>query len=160
MSFFGRLFGKKHNDIAPTPPSMPWDRHPSILEFLRTHITEGTPGMIENGYTLPDEERVGQGSRLRFAPGAFDGMVTHHLMSTDENDEDSGTTDNEEDTGRSENDEVVHKTVELVVAYSSQPTAKNKAAIYQHVIAAPVVSSIDPVMEALLNEKAIGHDRL
>jgi hypothetical protein len=52
------------------------------------------------------------------------------------------------------------RTPELVLAYSRQPTATNKAAVYQHVIAVHVVSIIDPVIEALFNEGGIGHDRL
>jgi hypothetical protein len=62
--------------------------------------------------------------------------------------------------GAGQDEETVRKTVELVLAYSRQPTAANKAAVYRHVIAAHVVSIIDPVIEALLNEKGIGHDRL
>ena len=73
--------------------------------------------------------------------GSLDGVMTHHM-------------------GPGENEEVVRKTVELVLAYSRQPTATNKAAVYQHVIAAHIVSIIDPVIEALLNEAGIGHGRL
>jgi hypothetical protein len=62
--------------------------------------------------------------------------------------------------GTGENEATVRKTVELVLAYSCQPTANNKAAVYQHVIAEHVVSIIDPVIEALVNENGIGHDRL
>ena len=71
----------------------------------------------------------------------MDGVTTHHM-------------------GTGENEETVRKTVELVLAYSRQPTATNKAAVYQHVIAEHVVSIIDPVIEALVNESGIGHDRL
>ena len=97
--------------------------------------------MTEDGYTLPDEERVNAGSKIRWAAGAMDGVTTHHM-------------------GTGENEETVRKTVELVLAYSRQPTATNKAAVYQHVIAEHVVSIIDPVIEALVNESGIGHDRL
>jgi hypothetical protein len=141
MSFFGRLFGKKEDDSASAPPSMPWDQRPSILEFVRTHIATGKPGVTEDGYTLPDEERVCQGSKIRWAPGAMDGVTTHHM-------------------GQGENDENVRRTVELVLAYSRQPTVANKAAVYQHIIDEHIVSIIDPVIEALVNESGIGHDRL
>ncbi len=62
--------------------------------------------------------------------------------------------------GTGENEATVRKSVELVLAYSRQPTANNKAAVYQHVITAHVVAIIDPVIEGLLNENSIGHDRL
>ena len=141
MSFLSRLFGGKGDEAGHESLSMPWDQRPSILEFVRSHIAAGKPGMADNGYTLPDEERVNAGSKIRWAAGAMDGVATHHM-------------------GTGENDEAVRKTVELVLAYSRQPAAKNKAAVYQHVIAEHVVSIIDPVIEALLNEEGIGHDRL
>src|SRR4051794_28370798 len=141
MNLLRRLFGGKGDEGGHEPPSMPWDRRPSILEFVRSHIAAGKPGMSVDGYTLPDEERIAQGSKIRWAAGAMDGVATHHM-------------------GTGENDESVRRTVELVLAYSRQPTAGNKAAVYQHVIAGHVVSIIDPVIEALVNESGIGHDRL
>ncbi len=120
---------------------MPWDQHPSILEFVRSQIFPDKPRLTENAYTLPDEERIAQGSKIRWAPGAMDGVTTHHM-------------------GTGENQKTIHKTVELVLAYSRQPTAKNKAAIYQYIIAEHIVSIIDPVIEALVKEGNISHDRL
>lgn len=141
MSFLSRLFGGKSDDGGHEPPSMPWDQRPSILEFIRFHSATDKPGMTDDGYTLPDEERISEGSKIRWAPGAMDGVATHHM-------------------GKSENDEAVRKTVELVLAYSRQPTATNKAAVYQHIIDAQIVSFIDPVIEALVNESGINHARL
>lgn len=141
MSFLSRLFGNKDDDSGHEPPSMPWDRRPSIFEPVRSHIAADKPGMSEDGYTLPDEEPIGQGSKIRWAAGAMDGVTTHHM-------------------GRGQNEETVRRTVELVLAYSRQPTAMNKAAAYQHVIAEHVASIIDPVIEALVNESGISHERL
>ena len=126
MSFLRRLFGGKADDGGDEPPTMPWDQGPSILEFVRSHVTEGKPGVSDDGYTLPDEDRLNHGSKLRWAAGAWDGVTTHHM-------------------GAGQDEEAVRKTVELVLAYSRQPTAANKAAVYRHVIAAHVVSIIDPV---------------
>jgi hypothetical protein len=123
------------------PPSMPWDQRPSILEFVRSHVAKDKPGMTEDGYTLSDEERACKGSKFRWAAGAMDGVTTHHM-------------------GKGDNAEDVQKTVELVLAYSHQPTATNKAALYEHVIAANIVSIIDRVIEALLKEDGISHERL
>ena len=138
MNFLRRLFGSKGDEGGQEPPSMPWDRRPSILEFVRSHVPTDGPGVDEGGYTLPDDERVNAWSRLRWGMGSLDGVMTHHM-------------------GTGENEEAVRRTVELTLAYSRQPTATNKAAVYQHVIAAHVVSIIDPVIEALLNEgKSLG----
>lgn len=141
MSFLRRLFGSEDDDGGHELPSMPWDRRPSILEFVRSHIATNKPGMPEAGYTVPDEDRISQGSKCRWAPGAMDGVTTHHM-------------------GTGENEEAVRRTVELILAYSQQPTATNKAGVYQHLIAEHIVSLIDPVVEALVNETRINHDRL
>jgi hypothetical protein len=69
MSIFSRLFGSKA-DGGHEPPSMPWDQRPSILEFVRSKVARDKPGMTEDGYTLPDEERIGTGSKIRWAAGA------------------------------------------------------------------------------------------
>jgi hypothetical protein len=138
MSLFSRLFGKKDDN---GPPAMPWDQRPSILEFVRSHVASDKPGLTAEGFTLPDEERIGKDSKIRWAPGAIDGVLGHHV-------------------GTSENDESVRKSVALVLAYSQQPTVANKAAVYQHIIDEHIVSIIDPVIQALVNEGGINHERL
>jgi hypothetical protein len=141
MKFLTRLFGRKGGDDGNEPPSTPWDRRPSILEFISSHVPTDGPGLAEGGYTLPDEEQVGRGSKLRWTAGAMDGVAIHHM-------------------GLGKSEETVRRTVERVLAYCRQPTAINKAAIYEHVIGERIVSIIDPVIKALLRERGIGHDRL
>jgi hypothetical protein len=60
MRFLGRLFGGKGDEDGGEPPSIPWDRRPSILEFVRSHVPTDGPGLADGGYTLPDEEQVGR----------------------------------------------------------------------------------------------------
>lgn len=141
MGWLGRLFSGKGDEDRHGPPSMPWDRHPSILEHVRSHVDTDRPGLAEGGYTLPDEDRVAQGSKVRWAAGAMDGVATHHM-------------------GRGDVDKAVRKTVRRVVAYSRRPTAANKAAVYRLVIAERVVSIIDPVIEALADERNLSPARL
>src|SRR5258708_27608423 len=90
-------------------------------------------GLAEGGYTLTDEEQVGRGSKLRWTAGAMDGVAIHHM-------------------GLGKSEETVRRTVERVLAYCRQPTAINKAAIYDHVIGERIVSIIDPVIKALVRE--------
>ena len=123
------------------PPSMPWDRGPSILEFIRSHIVAGKPGLADGAETLPDEEQVSEGSDIRWSPGALDGVLMHHV-------------------GPGDSEEPIRRITELTVAYSAQPTAVNKAAVYEHIIDEGVVSIIDPVLEALLKEQGINQQRL
>ena len=141
MKFFSRLFGGTGDGGSYKPPPMPWDRRPSILEFVRSHISAEMPGMGEDGCTLPDDERVNAGSKLRWAMGSMDGVMAHLF-------------------GTGENEESVRKIVELVLAYSRHSTAINKAAVYQFIIDKRVVSIIDPVINALTTERGIDHERL
>lgn len=141
MSIWRRLFGQAQDDAGGEPPAMPWDRRPSILEFVRSHVAPDQPGVSDEGLTLPDEERINGDSQLRWAAGAMDGVATHHV----------GTADAER---------AVKKVVKLVVGYSRKPTAHNKAAVYQHILAEQIVSIIDPVIEALVSSRAINHQRL
>lgn len=141
MSFWSRLFGGGDADRSSEIPAMPWDRRPSILEFVRSHIVLGKPGLSDDGATLPDEDRIDQGTGIRWAAGAMDGVLTHHL-------------------GTGANDKSVSKMVDLVIAYSRRPTVQNKAAVYQYIIHNHIVSIIDRVIEALANENAISQKRL
>jgi hypothetical protein len=141
MKFLSRLFGDKGDGDSHELPSMPWDRRPSILEFVRSHTSAGKLGLAQDVDALPDEARISQGSKIRWAAGAMDGVSTYHMKTAG-------------------NEETVRKTVELVLAYSRQPTATNKLAIYEHVIAEQVASIIDRVIEALVNASGIDRDRL
>lgn len=71
----------------------------------------------------------------------MDGVTTHHM-------------------GQRDHEKTVNRTVDLVFAYSRQPTVKNKAAVYNHIMAEQVVSIIDPVIEALVGESSIRQERL
>jgi hypothetical protein len=141
MGFFDKLFGSGPSDDGDQPEAMPWDEHPSIYEHVQSHIDPAKCGLTDGGETLPDEERLSAGSQIRWAAGAMDGVATHHM-------------------GAAETDEQVKATVNLVLAYCDQPTAKNKHAIYQHIIDQSIVSIIDSVLEGLVSQESINHDRL
>lgn len=138
------IFNKK-NTIKPgdddQPPTMPWDERPSIYEHVRAHIGQAACGLTEGGETLPDEERVNAGSQIRWAAGARDGVATHHMQAGDQT-------------------EQVEKTVQLVLAYCTQPTAANKAALYQDIIEENTVAIIDHVIDGIISEEQIDQQRL
>lgn len=54
---------------------------PSIYEHIRSHVPASGPGLTEGGDVLPDEGDL-QG-RVKFAPGALDGVSTHHFGTGD-----------------------------------------------------------------------------
>ncbi|MFB4314428.1 hypothetical protein [Actinomadura sp. 21ATH] len=51
------------------------DSSPSIFDHLRAHIPPEGPGLAEGGETLPDEADL---DGTPWAPGARDGVLTHH----------------------------------------------------------------------------------
>lgn len=140
MSIFKKLFGKNDepNDAL---SSMPWDQRPSIYDHVKAHVVDGKHGLTEGGDTLPDEERIASGSRIRWAAGAMDGVMGHHM-------------------GGGDNNEQVRKAVDLVLAYCQSPTATTKAALYQHVIEGNALPLIDPIIEALVETNGLNHERL
>ncbi len=140
MGIFDKLFGNI-GDEAGEPPSMPWDQRPSIYDHVRSHTNPDQPGLTKGGETLPDEVRVNEGSKIRWAAGAIDGVMGHHM-------------------GQGENDELVRKAVDLVLAYCESPTATTKAALYHHVIEGNALPLIDPIIEALIGNEQLNHDRL
>ncbi len=141
MSFFGRLLGRKDDGNVDEPAAMPWDQSPSMLTFIRSHIVADQSGLTQAGRILPDEERVTAGSKIRWAPGAHDGVGIYHME-------------------RGDNNDSINKTMELVLDFCRQPTAKNKAAVYRHIVAESVAPIIDSVIEKLVQEKRINQVRL
>ena len=132
---------KDSPDFAGQPAAMPWDERPSIYEHVRAHVDVDKPGLREGGYALPDERRQRSQSQIKFAPGAMDGIGIFHM-------------------GASDDVAVVQQTLALALAYCRQPTALNKAALYQQIIEHSVVSIIDQVLRAIVGEAEINHQRL
>jgi hypothetical protein len=128
-------------DFGGQPAAMPWDERPSIYEHVRAHVDVSKPGLRDGGYSLPDERRQQSTFQINFAPGALDGIGIFHM-------------------GTSDNEAVVQQTLALVLAYCRQPTALNKAALYQQIIEHRVVSMIDQVLRAIVGEAEINHQRL
>ena len=143
LRYFASLFQNKKKGELDSLSSMPWDEGPSILEHVRSHIDPATRGLTDGGETLPDQDRINKGSEIRWTSGALEGVAIHHL-NTDAS------------------DKQVKKTVNLVLAFCSHPSAKNRAALYRHILDENVdtVSIIDPVLEALIHQEQINYTRL
>lgn len=122
-------------------PSMPWDRWPSIYDHVRRHVDETEPGLTEGGDRLPDEEIMASGSKIRWAAGAMDGVIGHHL-------------------GQGHDDGRIEEIVELIVSYCANPTAVAKVALYRHIIGGNILPLIDPIIATLIEKESINHNRL
>jgi hypothetical protein len=59
----------------------PWDGT-SLYDFLRSHIDAATGRLTKDGERLPDDRD--NGDAIRWAPGALDGVTTHHMGSGEE----------------------------------------------------------------------------
>jgi len=53
---------------------------PSIYEHIRTHIDPATGTLRAEAVTLPDEPATRRLSRMRWAPGALEGLGTRHVQ--------------------------------------------------------------------------------
>lgn len=140
MSIFRKLFGRGDEGLDAVP-TMPWDERPSILDHIRAHTDPNQPGLTDGGDQLPDEERVCEGSQIRWAAGAMDGVMGHHM-------------------GQGNNDELVGKAVELILGYCVSPTAKTKQALYAHVMEGNALPLIDPIIQELSGNEKLNHERL
>jgi len=76
MGFFDRFrrTPRSFDDLA-----KPWDERTSIHDFLRD--AAGADGMLPADLELPDRPEPAGG--LRWAPGALDGVMTHHAAPPD-----------------------------------------------------------------------------
>ena len=140
MGFFDRLFGSggRKNDVDESVPALPWERKPSIYEYVRSHVQAGK--VIEDGEDLPDEDSVFAGSQVRWAAGAMDGVGTHHM----------GGSDGEGATAL----------LSLVLDYCKAPSVENKLKVYEQVIRTCAVSVIDPFTQGLRQASEINFNRL
>lgn len=141
MGIISKLFGKSGEPPCDDLPTMPWDQRPSIYDHIRTHIVDGKPGLSDEGNVLPDDARIASDSGIRWAAGAMDGVMGHHMEELDRQ-------------------KPVQEAIDLVRSYCLSPTAKTKAALYQHVVAGTTLPLIDPILQALVEAQGLNHDRL
>ncbi|RAY15067.1 hypothetical protein DPM19_10040 [Actinomadura craniellae] len=93
---------------------------PSIYEHLRAHLPDTGPGLLPGGETLPDDEKG-----ALWAPGARDGVLTHHWA------------------GSADPGEVDEVYTALVTAIENRATAP---ALVDTVAPLRVIALVDPLM--------------
>ena len=71
------FFSRESWDIESVSP--PWGDRPSIYEHILKNIRPGEPGLGEAGDLLPDTEIIEGGNQIRWASGARDGVIGHHV---------------------------------------------------------------------------------
>ena len=136
----GGLFGiGKSWDIDATPT--PWGDRPSIYEHVLGYLPEGTGPMEDEGRILPDEERQRAAGALPWAPGAKDGVLSHH----------EGGDPDEEDA------EEVMGAIQDVVMDSGQGWVWR---LYGEVCERPALRYVDPLVRALAADDEMPEERL
>jgi hypothetical protein len=142
MGIFDRLFGgQKREDEVEQPQVFPWDRLPSIYEHIQAHIEPGKNGLPPSGEELLDEERIGSTSKIRWAAGAMDGVLTHHM-------------------GGGPDEDNVSTLLDRVRVYWTTPTTLNKADVYSFVVEHGIIGMLDAFVERLTQQEDVNHDRL
>jgi len=63
-----------------TPALAAEDASPSIYEVIASHIDPATGRLSPEGMTLPDEPNARRYSRIRWVPGALEGLGTRHMQ--------------------------------------------------------------------------------
>lgn len=119
------------SELNQPPPMMPWDNGPSICQHIRSHL-QADGSLAREALELPDEER-GNGTAFRFAPGATDGIATHHFG-----------------VGDAEAAERTAATLfEQLREYGEAPTAADKLQLYRSFQEANVIRVVDPFLRAV-----------
>lgn len=118
---------------------MPWDQKPSIYEHIEANLDSTSNELSIDADKLPDEERINDGSGIRWASGAMDGVLGHHAGG----DESSA-------------DEFVR----IIQKYCLAPTAQNKLQLYRFVLDNDVLHQIDAILSRLSDLDTLNHERL
>jgi len=142
FDWFGRKQIGNRFDEEPSPP-MPWDGLLSIYSHIKSHCRPDQPGLSDGGDELPDEDRRWAPSTIRWASGALDGVSTHHMVPRAD-------------------DKMAEKAAAFIARYCGEPTAMNKAALYQYLLETlndQFVSVIDPIFERLAKDSSLNNQR-
>jgi hypothetical protein len=83
MSWFSSVFGSNAWETGEVP--RPWaEDRPSIHGFIEAHLNPDGPGLTAAAETLPDEENLFAGQKVRWAAGATDSLFGHEVEGEDE----------------------------------------------------------------------------
>ena len=119
----------------------PWGERPSIYEHIVRHLPEDAGPLHPEGQALPDEERHRAAGGLPWAPGAKDGVLSHH---------DGG----EPDPGEAKD---VMGAIQDVVMDSGKGWVWR---LYGEVCTRPVLHYVDPLVRALASDDEMSEERL
>jgi hypothetical protein len=106
----------------------PWGDRPSIYQHILANIRPGEPGLGEKGDLLPDEEIVRGGKEIGWAPGALDGVVGHHV-------------------GSSEAADVASKILDSFQALTKKATDERASSLYSLLLEQSALAYVDHLLD-------------
>jgi hypothetical protein len=137
--FFARSRRGSAWDVGKLPA--PWgDRH-SIYAHVRSHLPPSGAGLTAGGEELPDEDRFSPDGAIRWAPGARDGVLGHHVGATDQG-------------------LAATEIVDAICDATRLPSAHALKRAYEFLSDEKALAVVDPVLEAVLARKDLDLERL
>ncbi|MGC4391323.1 hypothetical protein [Agrobacterium sp. M50-1] len=125
----------------PNKQNPPWGSAASIYAHIATHIDPARPtGLSEEGYRLPDEP-ASNPNKISFAPGAMDGVMSHHGASKPE-------------------EQIVSELYAALKRATENASESNIRALYLLIKDGSALGVIDPLIERIRLEKALDAGRL
>jgi hypothetical protein len=118
----------------------PWTDGSPIYEHVRTYL-DPTGGLLAGGGELPDESRFSTGSSVRWAPGAMDGVLGHHLSPSDQS-------------------KAVQAALKRLEAVLKRPDEARLTEFYRGLLDDRILSYIDPFLEAIIEKGTLPRDRV
>ncbi len=122
---------------------VPWSvGRPSIHGYLSSFGVEAGQRLPDEAMRLPDEELLlsRQGSQLRWAPGAMDGVLGHHTARSDDPD--------------------VARVLDLLLSAANTRSANATKDFYDLIVCDEVLGKIDSLLDAVSTSPAADPERL
>lgn len=126
-------------DIESVNP--PWSDRPSIYQHILDNIRPGELGLGIKGDLLPDDEIVRRGKEISWAPGAFDGVLGHHVRNN-------------------EAAEVAKKILESFRALSKKAGDEYANSLYSLLLEQTALSYVDNLLEGLVTDDHLARERI
>ena len=119
----------------------PWSDRPSLYQHILAHIRPGEPGLAAGGEELPDQELVEEVQKVRWAPGALDGVFGHH-------------------TEGGEPEETAEEVLEALRAFTRKASGERAAALYHLLAGGTAIEYVDHLLSAVLADDRLLLDRV
>ena len=120
------------------PPGAPWAGRTSCYRHIRAHL-DPAGGLGPAGEQLPDEELAAKNSPLRWAPGAKDGVLGHHV---------------------GEGKKEVEELFAALRAAVRRADGAGRAVLYPLLLKHPALGYVDPLLEQVAASDALDPARL